>query len=238
MDAQNVFESSTRSARDSLNNFTDEIEGELEKVSICGVHMTRSITISILGLFAIISIMVGVTFGVTRSSSSIDEGVDYGAFREDHRYLSLGEVIESTVGNKIYENTTYEHEALVWLADTDPIQINVKSPIEDILQRFTVANFYFATNGAGWTDQFNFLSNKDVCDWNDKTSGVFCNDGKKVSDIFMAECNLAGTIPHDIGLLSHMEVLNLTRNELEGDIPVSFGIMSSLKRVDLSKSIL
>ena len=134
----------------------------------------------------------------------------------------------------LYSNTTHHHEELLWLADEDPMQIDITSPCHEILQRFVVANFYFATNGPRWTDQSNFLSQKSVCDWNKNSSGVFCEDGKHVSDIFIQECNLDGTIPHDIGVLSHMSVLNLSRNILEGNNPVSFGSMDGLKLLDLS----
>ena len=220
-----------RSGKNSLSAFTDEIEGELEKISICGVHMTRKVTLSILGVFSITCIIFGVSLGVDFSSG----GVDGIPFREDHRFWTLGEMIEASAGKSIYDNTTHEHDALVWLAYSDPKPLDATAHIDEIIERFVLANFYFSTGGDGWNQQSNFLSKKSVCEWNDKTSGVFCNDNKQVSKILLPENNLNGTIPHDIGLLSHMEILNLTKNTLSGSIPVSIGIMSSLKSIDLSK---
>jgi len=217
-----------RSGKNSLSAFTDELEGELEKISICGVHMTRKVTLSILGIFSIACIIIGVSLGIDFSSG---DGIP---LREDHRFWSLGEMIESSVGRSIYDNTTYEHEALVWLADSDPKRFDATTPIEKILERFVLANFYFSTGGQGWNRQANFCTKRSVCEWNDKTSGVFCNSDKQVSKILLPQFNLNGTIPHDIGLLSNMEILNLTKNEVSGSIPVSIGIMSSLKSIDLS----
>jgi len=224
----------TRGVRDVVSAFADEVEGSLENISIFGVHMTRKVTLSIFGLFAIVCISIGVALGVDFSSSNSRDGVNHSAFRKEHRYWSLGATIESSLGKDIYDNTTHEHETLVWLADSDPMRLDITSSMEEILQRFVVANFYFATNGAEWNDQLNFVSKKSVCDWNDKTSGVFCNDNNQVSKILLPQCNLNGTIPHDIGVLSHMEIFNLTKNDLQGTIPISFGVMSSLTSVDLS----
>jgi len=223
-----------RGIRNSVSAFTDEIEGGLEKVSCFGVHMTRKVVLSIFGIFAIVCVAIGITLGTDLSSSSINGGVSQIAFREDHRFWALGEVIESSVGKAIYDNTTHQHEALIWLAESDPLRLEPTSPIGEILQRFVLANLYFATNGNEWTNQFHFFSKKNVCQWNDKTSGVFCDDNSHVSKLLFPEINLNGTIPHDIGLLSQMEILNLTKNELQGSIPMSFGIMSSLTNIDFS----
>jgi len=230
----NIDEFPMRRASYAVSTFTDEIEGELEKISVFGVHLTRKIVLMFFGLFSVTCIVIGVSLGVDFENSASSYDINQGAFGKDHRYWLLGEVIESSVGKAIYDNTTHEHEALAWLADSDPKRLDEIAPLEELLQRFVLANFYFSTHGDMWTDQYNFFSKKSVCDWNDKTSGVFCNDNDQVSEILMSESNLNGTIPHDIGLLSHMEILNLSRNEIMGTIPVSLGIMSSLTSIDMS----
>jgi len=266
-----------KSIYESVAGFTDEIEGELEKVSVYGIHCTRNITLSILGVFALIAISLGASLGVkltspttataatgnvdtidatgspttadffnianaptTHSPTTANGGMDPSpttASKEvAHNYWSFGEAIEAIIGQEIYDDTTREHEALVWFADTDPLKLDPKTtPIDDILQRYIIANFYFATNGTTWPNQFNFLSKDDVCDWNDSTFGVFCDDDGRVSSILMQDCALHGTIPQDIGLLSHMEIFNLTKNDIHGDIPMSLGTISGLTHVDMSE---
>jgi len=226
MDA-NVVEP-IRTTKTYLSGFRDEIEGELEKISICGVYMTRKVTLSILGLFAATCVIIGVSVGIA------SDGVHERAFRPEHRFWSLGETIEATVGRDIYDNSTDEYAALVWLADSDPKRLDANSPMEEILERFVLANLYISTNGDEWAKKMHFRSKKSVCDWNDKTSGVFCNDDKQVSKLVLPESNLNGTIPHDIGLLSNIEIIDLSKNALKGSIPISIGIMSSLQTIDMS----
>ncbi|KAG7338075.1 RHS repeat-associated core domain containing protein [Nitzschia inconspicua] len=45
MDAADYLSRSSRNLRSSVETFTDEVEGELEKYSICGVHLTRKVTV-------------------------------------------------------------------------------------------------------------------------------------------------------------------------------------------------
>ena len=299
-----------KSLYESVAGFTDEIEGELEKVSVYGVHFTRKVVLLIVGAFAVIAISIGVSLGVTLASPSstttaidttgnIDttivatgapttadffdtenaptthspttanggmnprptvaavvdtdtaatdtdtdtdtigniDDTNSGASKERaHEYWSFGEALDSIIGQEIYDETTREHETLVWISDTDPLKLDPKTtPIDDILQRYIIANFYFATNGTTWPNQFNFLSKDDVCDWNDSTFGVFCNDDGRIISILMQDCALSGTIPQDIGLLSHMEIFNITNNDIQGDIPMSLGTISGLTHVDMSE---
>jgi len=231
MDA-NIYEMSDRRGRGktSLSAFTDEIEGELEKISIVGVHMTRRVVLSILGLVA----GVGSILGIAISAGSSKNNMDKALFEQDHKFWSMGTLIESTVGKEIYQEGTSKYKALVWLADKDPKHLHSSSPIEEVLQRFVLADLYFSTTGDQWNNKYKFLTRKNVCDWNDKTSGVFCNENGQITTLLMPENDLYGTIPQDIGLLSNMERFNLTRNRLEGTIPNSIGIMSSMTNFDLS----
>lgn len=239
--------------RSSVETFTDEVEGELEKVSCCGVYLTRRVTLSIVGILVVTAISIGVALGVTLSQSpsssssslsgtttaAIEDNIELSVFTQlEHGYWSFGDIIESTIGKEIYDNITqHAHETLLWLANDDPSNIDAATtPKDQIIQRYIVADLYFSTNGTKWSDQFHFLSEKDVCDWNDGTSlGVFCNEEGKVSNILLHDCNLVGSIPRDIGLLSRMESFNVSKNDLRGTIPVSFAMMSGLKRIDMSE---
>lgn len=241
MDAADYLSRSTRDLRTSVETFTDEVEGELEKYSVCGVHMTRKVTVPICACLVLVAIVVGVSVGTTSGGAPPTGDVHV----EDHRYWSLGETIESSVGEDIFNEGTSENRALRWLAEEDPFQLPVTSTMEDILERFILANFYFATNGPSWKRQFEFLSKKDVCDWNDGTGGggmggenshgIFCQEGK-VFRINFDENGLSGTIPEDIGLLTNTREFRIESNEVKGPIPKSFGLMRELVGLNLSKS--
>jgi hypothetical protein len=244
MDAAAYVSRSTYNIRTSVETFTDEVQGELEKHSLFGIHLTRRIVCGALCACSALAVIIGVTIGAVAGGSN-DEGgtsstVEIGGtnLRPDHRFWSLGETIESSVGVEIFDNSTHEYEALRWISNSDPLQLDVNAPLDVILQRFILANLYFATQGDGWTKTYDFLSKKHECEWNDGEHGVFCAPDQKVSSVSLVASNLDGTLPRDIGLLTTMGVLNLTENSLRGYIPGSFGVLADLVTLDLSKFIL
>jgi hypothetical protein len=243
MDAADYLSRSSRNLRSSVETFTDEVEGELEKYSICGVHLTRRVTVPACACLVIVAIVVGVTVGTKSSPTNNGSAViSVDLYTDDHRYWSLGATIESSVGTEIYEDGTSENRALRWLAEEDPLQLPVTSTMEDVLERFVLANLYFATNGPEWTNQYNFLSAKDVCEWNDGGPagtdhyGVFCQEGM-VYQLNFNQNGLSGTIPEDIGLLSNTREFRIEDNAIVGGIPKSFGLMRELVGLNLSKSV-
>lgn len=241
MDAADYLSSSTKNLRSSVESFTDEIEGELEKYSLCGVHLTRKVTVSVCACLLVLGVAIVVVVFVGTTSSGSDatgsEGLSTGdVYTKDHRYWSLGEKIESSVGEEIFQEGTSENRALHWLAEEDPLQLPVTSTMEDILERFILANLYIATNGPQWNNQYDFLSAKDVCEWNDgggDNMGVFCEQGK-VYSLNFHQNGLSGTIPDDIGLLTNTREFRLDDNAISGIIPKSLGLMKQMKGLDLS----
>jgi hypothetical protein len=236
MDSAVYQTQSSRNIRTSVEAFSDEIQGELEKHSILGVPLTRKVVCGSLCACVALAVIVGVVVGSggsSSSSSSVDESSSN--LRSDHRFWSIGETIESSVGKEIFDNSTHEHEALRWIASTDPLGIDVKAPRDEVLQRFVMATLYFATEGGFWTQKYNFLSKAHECDWNNGEFGVFCDDGQTISRVELVASNLDGTLPRDVGLLTAIKVLNLTENSLRGDIPLSVAVMKDLITLDLSK---
>lgn len=68
-----------------------------------------------------------------------------------------------------------QYRALSWLAHEDMLRYTPKSDfwIKRIVQRYVLAVLYFATNGPGWGDTYNFLSEHEECNWNRKNRGYF-----------------------------------------------------------------
>jgi len=237
MDAANYLSRSTQDIRTSVETFTDEVEGELEKISVFGVHLTRRVTVPICACCVLIAIIVGVTVGT--SSSSNGEVAHYGGGKGDDRFYALGNTIESSVGEKVFQKGTTEYQALQWLANEDPLQLPVNSKMEEIVERFVLVNLYYATNGPEWKKQFDFLTGKSVCEWNDNNLqdlGIYCDDKGKVNNVELSNNNLVGTLPEDVGLLTLVDEFRVAENALEGTVPSSLGIMQELIGLDLSKN--
>ena len=253
MDNADYLSKSQSNLRSSVENFADEIEGTLEKYSVCGVHLTRKVVCGALAGIVLLSIVIGVSVG-TNNAEEVTPGLQNGAgvptdaggdeeFTKDHRYWSLGETLESSVGGEaLFEEGTPENQALRWLADSDPMQLPVTVVLEELLERFLMANFYFATNGFKWKNSYNFLSANDVCDWNEGSNaegnfrGVLCKDDGKISLLDLTDNGLSGSIPGDIGLLTNAVQFIVKENEIEGTLPASFGIMREMEMVDLSNN--
>jgi hypothetical protein len=229
MDAANYLASSTQNIRSSVETFADEVEGELEKYSIFGVHLTRKVTLALCCGCVLLAVVIGASVGATQAKD--------GPYRTDTRFYSFGATIESSVGEVIFEEGTSEYQALQWLAYKDPMKLPVTSTMEEILERFILANLYFATNGPEWKPQYNFLSGKNVCQWNDggvNDVGVYCDEKNKVVSVELSNAGLRGTLPRNIGLLTHVRTFRMSNNQLTGTIPETVAIMTDLMGLDLS----
>ena len=100
---------------------------------------------------------------------------------------------------------------------------------------------YHATNGADWTNDTNWLRDNDLSTW----YGVTVSNGR-VTHLVLLDNNLTGTIPVELGKLSNLTVLDLSRsefdgfigkihtNQLSGTIPAELGNLSNLKSLHLS----
>lgn len=94
------------------------------------------------------------------------------------RLSSLHERLSPIFGDLLSDESTPQFAALQWLSDTDPANLPVENtPLATLQKRFILATLYFATNGASWTQQYNFLTEGDICSWNDGgLQGVRCDE--------------------------------------------------------------
>ena len=95
--------------------------------------------------------------------------------------------------------------------------------------RAALVELYNATNGANWTNRDNWLSDEPLSKW----QGVTTNDDGRVTKIELWGNNLVGSIPSDLGDLSHLEILALQINQLSGAIPVELGNLTNLTELYL-----
>jgi hypothetical protein len=74
-----------------------------------------------------------------------------------------------------------QYAALDWMANIDSIDLQATLSDDELVERFVLVLLYFATGGASWSDQANFLiPSLNICSWNrnvDFIRGVLgCND--------------------------------------------------------------
>ena len=82
---------------------------------------------------------------------------------------------------------------------------------------------YNATHGASWDNNENWLSDEPFEHW----YGVSVSDGR-VTTLNLADNQLKGSIPTELGDLASLQHLSLWRNQLTGPIPVELGNLASL----------
>ena len=88
-----------------------------------------------------------------------------------------------------------------------------------------LATFYSATDGGGWDDSTNWLSDRPLQYW----KGVSIDSDGRVTGLSLSNNQLSGKIPVELGQLSALELLVLDYNELSGPIPGALGTLTNLK---------
>ncbi len=99
-------------------------------------------------------------------------------------------------------------------------------------ERDILVAFYHATGGPDWRDDSNWLSDAPLESWH----GVDMDDEGRVTQLSLGLNNLVGSIPPELGSLSHLSVLFLAYGELTGPIPPELGSLANLESLYLGNN--
>jgi Leucine-rich repeat (LRR) protein len=93
-------------------------------------------------------------------------------------------------------------------------------------ERNALIALYNSTNGANWTNKTGWLGPAGTeCNW----YGVGCDDFEfSVFNLSLANNNLSGSIPQEIGNLTYLVSLEMASNQLSGSIPSGLGNLAYL----------
>lgn len=144
------------------------------------------------------------------------------------------------------DNTTAQHQAVMWFAFDDPTYPVLDDLSEDlVIARYVSALLYFSTNGPAWRRQLNFLTDAPVCEWNDLgegevEEGIVCDsdDAGRVDGIVVDLNRLEGTLPTEIVSLPYLKNLGFASNRFVGTIPTEYGLMTNLIYLSLNQNTL
>ena len=101
--------------------------------------------------------------------------------------------------------------------------------LPDGQDRAALETLYRATEGSSWLESRNWLTDAPLGDW----YGVSTNETGRVRSIGLADKDLTGPIPPEVGSLAALEVLDLNGNDLTGPIPREIGNLTALKQLRL-----
>lgn len=150
--------------------------------------------------------------------------------------------------SSISDPTTPEAQALQWLQDEDPLQLD---PLDSesnfrIDQRYALLTLWFNSQ-SDWFDQTNWLSD-DECTWFGVTCGEPAPENRRerklqenstvITRLEIEGNNLQGSIPLDLSLLEDLKILNLASNALAGPIPTTIANLGGLTTVVLTNNAL
>ena len=97
------------------------------------------------------------------------------------------------------------------------------------MDRGALIVLYNATEGPGWSNNGNWLSDAPVGEWDGVTTD---NNGRVILLDFWRN-NMSGEIPAELGNLASLEALDLFGNQLSGEIPPELGNLASLTYLNL-----
>jgi Leucine-rich repeat (LRR) protein len=129
--------------------------------------------------------------------------------------------------------STAQGAAIGWMTEEDEGADLLTTPPAILMERFVMAVIYYATDGFGWYNKFDFLTPKSHCDWDGERDQIFCDDENHVKVMDLHSNGLNGPLPTEIGYLTHLTRLRLSNNKLFGKIPTQMGDLTELRKLYL-----
>ncbi len=96
--------------------------------------------------------------------------------------------------------------------------------------RDVLVRLYNAMDGDNWEDSSNWLTDQPMGDWH----GVHTDNSGRVRWLNLSDNQLTGEIPPELRKLSNLVWLNLSGNQLTGEIPTQLSDLANLEDLDLS----
>ena len=116
-----------------------------------------------------------------------------------------------------------------WNAGPTEPGLQIPESTDPSTDRAALIALYEATNGAGWKNSRNWLSDGPLIYWH----GVDTDTEGRVTELRLRDNGLEGRIPPQIGHFAKLTQLDLSENALTGPIPPEIGGLVELRRLAL-----
>lgn len=132
-------------------------------------------------------------------------------------------------------------KAVQWLAEGGPgSNLNIKGPVQNILQHFAILVQWYSTSPNGWTSNITIVDpSKALCDW----QGVKCDNvtaqgvrEEQIVELDWPNVNMQGSLATELGFLTSLTALDFHDNHLQGSIPSELETLTGLKKFDLGNN--
>ncbi|MBO7418276.1 MAG: hypothetical protein J6U14_05020 [Bacteroidaceae bacterium] len=141
---------------------------------------------------------------------------------------------EDMYGNNVELTKTYSKQLTIGRAEVKHFNlVNVAGEMEPVekSERDILMDLYYATDGAHWTNNTNWGSDKPLNEW----YGITTYNGS-VYNISLKQNNLNGYIPQSIGGLKNLNFFSVDSNNLSGAIPAGLWTLTQLRGLNLSSN--
>jgi len=182
---------------------------------------------------------------------------------EEERSRLIRIFLNAVSGSEVDAPGTPQYLAAEWIVNQDPSRLCPQDP--RLIQRYTVALFYYATDGGGWaqcsapanfTDPVAIAYANANCNvsialldvapanaWLTPSSecswgGLACDANEKLERIEFERNNVGGRLPSELDRLKQLRFLILEEGSLSGTIPSSIGNIQTLEVIDLNYNVL
>ena len=179
-----------------------------------------------------------LSFFLSSSKQQTSKSNDDMSTMEDKEFIPFIAYLQEEYGVQI-ELDSPAFKAMEWLVEEarygseNEVQLSPK-----VVQQFALLSLFFTLN-ENFQDESSLpnwgMRNQNHCLW----TGITCNELGHVTKIVMSEMNLKGTIASELGLLSSsLEHLDLSMNDIYGDIPEALYNLTHLQMIFLYKNTL
>jgi Leucine-rich repeat (LRR) protein len=167
---------------------------------------------------------------------------DIGGTANIYQWKKDGAVIEGAVDSIFEISSLTEADSGIYICEISnsivsgltiyrhPIKLRVNKATPAQIDSLALVALYDSTDGANWTDNTNWLSDSTISTW----KGITIGDSGRVTEIYLRQNKLDGTIPKEVWDITQLREINLSNNKLSGTIPKEIGNLINLKKLNLS----
>ena len=174
------------------------------------------------------TILIGVNSGLPEQAPQVVELLKQWDFNAD---VHLRNVVRWQEANP---DASIEDASFYWLSNNVDtwsgwVTDEAATDILAALDKDALVALYNATGGANWTNNTNWLTNAPIGQW----YGVTTDGRGRVTELNLTSNQLKGEIPPELANLTNLSSLTLGGNELTGPIPTWLGGLTNLEELYL-----
>lgn len=145
----------------------------------------------------------------------------------DTRREALLVKLKGISGNSVTEFGTVQSKAANWIMFEDTTMLTASS--KQLFQRYALAVLYFMMGSERW---FTLDAEAEECMW----ERIGCDPDGRVDYIKFDHCDMNGPIPHEISVLTELQHLDLSGNNIDGGVVDELETLQKLKTLYLENN--